>query len=520
MQVKRFVAANMRLALNMVREELGADAVILSNKRVPEGVELLTALEQIEPQEITAASHDNPFQQHDYSPEPAAGAGPSKPSKLELEWELMQSQARQRAEALAAELAKQNNEQKETLLQQGGQQGELQQVAPQQVESQQERLAPDVVKINTEGAAPAASAQINDTDLNTKANTADSSVEPNNVASSHAGKAENTGESTDSSRDEELAQMRFELQSMRDLLEQQLSVMAWGQLNQCDPQKASLWRRLKRMGMAPAVAENLLDEFGQIGTDSNAERGEPSKNGWQDLMAGLGQQLPTINDELVDKGGVFAFVGPTGAGKSTTIGKLATRYVLQHGADNIALVTTDTMRIAAHEQLRTFGRILNIPVKVVDKHNSLERVLYSLRHKSLVLVDTAGLNRQDPRLQQQLMLLNELGNRISSVLVIPTTSQVAVIKAAYHTYKTDNLQCCVLTKLDETASLGEAISLVVEKQLPVAYSTDGQAIPDDICVADSVSLIRSAIELAKPVSIDDDVMADTVFDARSSLVKA
>jgi len=150
-------------------------------------------------------------------------------------------------------------------------------------------------------------------------------------------------------------------------------------------------------------------------------------------MTDLTARLPVVGSDMVGSGGVFAFVGPTGAGKTTTIGKLATRYVLENGAENVALVTTDTVRIAAHEQLRTFGRILKVPVCIVDKNNSLDRVLHSLRHKSLVLIDTAGLNRQDPKLQSQLSSLNELGDRVQSILVIPTTSQPDVVRSAYHT---------------------------------------------------------------------------------------
>jgi flagellar biosynthesis protein FlhF len=217
---------------------------------------------------------------------------------------------------------------------------------------------------------------------------------------------------------------------------------------------------------------------------------------------------------------VFAFVGPTGAGKTTTIGKLAARYVLENGADDVALVTTDTLRIAAHEQLRTFGRILNVPVKVVDKHNSLERVLHSLRHKSLVLVDTAGLNRQDYRVVRQLQNLNELSNRLRTVLVVPATSQAEVIKSAFYNYKTDNLCACVLTKFDEAACVGPVLSLAVEQSLPVAYSTDGQGVPDDIAKAEAVALVRYAIDLAKQVATDDGVMADELAQFSRQQVSA
>ena len=482
MQVKRFVAANMRLALNMVREEIGPDAVILSNKRVAGGVELLTAIDGPEPDiaEHAAAqtASSNPFVSND-----TASLRPvPTPSKLELEIEQMQLEAKQRAQALAASLARQNRQELDARA------ADLATASQSTVAVDQPASFEDALELTT---------QHQPLEID----------KPQAVLPAAAVLPTAISAATATANEGELSQMRFELQSMRDLLERQLSNIAWGQFSQQQPQRASLWRRLKRMGISATVADTLLAKLNPV---------DEERNSWGHLMKGLATQLPVVNKDLIATGGVFAFVGPTGAGKTTTIGKLATRYVLEHGAEGVALVTTDTARIAAHEQLRTFGRILNVPVQVVDKNTSLERVLFSLRHKSLVLVDTAGLNKQDERLQQQVNSLNELGSRAQTVLVIPTTSQEAVIKAAYHTYKTDNLSSCVFTKLDETASLGESLSLVVEKQLPLAYTTNGQGIPDDIKSADNEELVGLAIELAKVVQVDDDSMADEI----SSLSRA
>ena len=468
MQVKRFVAASMRLALQMVREEVGPDAIILSNKRVPEGVEILTAIEQ--PVSEASPVSTNPFLSADSPLQADTNVAVAPPSKLEIELEQMQQEARQRAKLMAATLAKQNSQ-------------------------RQEALHSEMVSLvagSTDIEAQTVAEESNQPAVVEPAPTQAAAVEP--AAQSLQSEA----------KDGELSVMRAELQSMRDLLEQQLSTLAWGQFSQQKPEQASLWRRLKRMGVTAAVSDRLLNKT----LPSSLDGSEEIQDHWQLLMKQLSQQLKVVGEDLTADGGVFAFVGPTGAGKTTTIGKLATRYVLENGADSVALITTDTARIAAHEQLRTFGRILNVPVKVVDKNNSLERVLYSLRHRSLILIDTAGLNRQDPRLKQQLTALNELANRVKTVLVIPTTSQVEVIKAAYHSYKTDNLSCCVFTKLDEATSLGGAISLSLEQDLPIAYSTDGQDIPDDIAFANSRELIRVAIELAKHNKIDDDAMID------------
>ncbi|MEH6556584.1 MAG: flagellar biosynthesis protein FlhF [Oceanicoccus sp.] len=497
MQVKRFVAANMRLALKMVREEMGPDAVILSNKRVGDGVELLIALESLpqfadderggeHPAPVPVATNraDNPFRLN--SDDDRATETKGTASNLEVEVERMQRDAKQRARSLAAVLSDKSRRQLEEVM-------DADKLSPDSIEA---GLPDDVVHFKS----------------TRDSLTGKAVLPPEEAAEKSAAAVEQPSETTapelphaviSKDNEDELSQMRFELQSMRDLLERQFSAMAWGQFSQCKPQQASLWKRLKRMGIGAAIASDLLkrDDI------DNVASGRESTDIWQSIMADLSKRLPVVGSDIVGLGGVFAFVGPTGAGKTTTIGKLATRYVLEHGAENVALVTTDTMRIAAHEQLRTFGRILKVPVCIVDKNNSLERVLHSLRHKSLVLIDTAGLNRQDSRLKNQLSALNDLGDRVQSILVIPTTSQSDVVRTAYHTYKTDNMTRCVLTKLDETMSLGGALTVMIDKSLPVAYSTNGQAIPGDISVAQPGQLVRDAIDLARHSRTDDESMA-------------
>jgi flagellar biosynthesis protein FlhF len=486
MQVKRFVAANMRSALKMVREEMGPDAVILSNKRVAEGVELLISLdgELHEAPESTPASHsDNPFQQAISDSELAAN--PIAAARAAAVSDLKQQQARQQAEKLAALLARKNQ----------------QQLADAVTAVAAEKPSTQPAELNDDVAAFSQSIEIQ---LQQAAAITEAAAVAQAGGELPAQSSQQQSAPVSAADQQQLSDMRDELQSMRDLLEQQFKSMAWTSFSQQNPKQASFWKRLKRMGMGASVVEPLLANR-QLDRPDSKQTGIDS---WQQIMQQLAAQLPVVQHDLIDKGGVFAFVGPTGAGKTTTIGKLAARYVLSHGADDIALVTTDTMRIAAHEQLRTFGRILNIPVKIVDKNNSLERVLYSLRHKALVLIDTAGLNRQDPRLGRQIDSLNEAGARLRTLLVVPTTSQVAVIKSAFYSYKTDNLSGCVLTKLDESSSLGEVMTLAIDKSLPIAYTTDGQGIPDDIAVADSTELLQSAIKLARNTGTDEQTMAD------------
>ena len=138
-----------------------------------------------------------------------------------------------------------------------------------------------------------------------------------------------------------------------------------------------------------------------------------------------------------------------------------------------------------------------MPVRVVDATNSLDDVLHSLRNKRLVLIDTAGLNAQEPHSEAQLEMLEGVSLRLKKLLVVSCSSQRRVVEQAYNAYKRLGLNGCVLSKMDESGSLGEAISLIVEKGLPVTYVTDGQRIPDDIDVAKKSELVSRAVITAQ-----------------------
>lgn len=515
MQVKRFVADNMRLALNMVREDIGSEAVILSNKRVAEGVEILVALdpeghltnspakkESQAASQLSAvvdnslrAASSNPFESHDQIVDhnrEHVTARTTEPSKLERELEIMQKDTKNRARMLAASLNEKYSNSDTN-----------KKAYTEAPASENDRFKQALAQSIEKSVEPLRSPGVNIDSLKNDIVSVSDDVK-NHVQYQHQDSITHTGfdgleEEAQLNADSELAQMRSELQVMRDMMEQQLSTVAWGQYTQKNPEKASFWRRLKRIGISASLCKQIL---------SRSCSKKDSRAIWQEMMNELSQSIPVFGNDLVAAGGIFTFVGPTGAGKTTTIGKLAAQYVLKNGNSNIALVSTDTAKIAAYEQLRTFGRILNIPVKIVDKNNSLEKVLHNLRDKSLVLVDTSGFNRRDPRLSSQLNSISKLERRVSSILVLPSTSQCQVLKAAYHTYKTDNLKGCVITKLDESMSLGEVISLCAENSLPIAYSTDGQGVPDDIAVANGRKLVAKAINLAQNVDVDDEIMID------------
>ena len=425
MQVKRFFAADMRQAMKLVRDELGADASIIANRRVAGGVELTAALDY----QVPAA--------------PARQANPA------LEAELRKTQSR---------IASAHAELSTRVEADNGQNGQL--------------FAP-AAAVAAKPLAPRPAL-------------------PRNAAAASAGTEQSA-----------LDAMRFELHGLRELIEVQLGSIAWGQLQTRKPQQANLWRRLQRMGLSADLSRALLERVAKVT--------EP-RQAWRMLLAHLAHAIRTPQVEPLEEGGVIALVGPAGMGKTTTLAKLAARYVLKYGAQNIALVSMDSYRIGAQEQLKTLGRILNVSVTQVDPGQSLTQALAPLMRKRVVLVDTAGLPGSAPELRMQLEALASRGVKAKNYLVLAATSQSQVLKAAYHSYKRCGLSGCILTKLDEATSLGEVLGLAISQRLPVAYLTDGPRIPDDLQVPRSHQLVSRAVGLQATQDPSEDTMAEMFAD--------
>ncbi|AUZ47432.1 flagellar biosynthesis protein FlhF [Pseudomonas orientalis] len=428
MQVKRFFAADMRQAMKLVRDELGADAAIIGNRRIAGGVELTAAL--------------------DYTPQALAPRVPN----MELEDELRKTASR--IVSAQAELSMRGDSDATT---------NRQLFAGLPLTAAEPLVEPTFV----EPPRPAAPAPVAAVDQRV------------------------------------FDSMRFELNGLRELLEVQLGSLAWTQLQGSKPQQANLWRRLQRIGLSGPLSRDLLALTAEV---------EEPRQAWRMLLAHLARMIATPEIEPLEEGGVIAMVGPAGMGKTTTLAKLAARYVLKYGAQNIALVSMDSYRIGAQEQLKTLGRILNVPVTHVDPGQSLANALDPLLRKRVVLIDTAGLQASDPALRMQLESLAGRGIKSKNYLVLATTSQKQVLTAAYHSYKRCGLAGCILTKLDETASLGEVLSLAISHELPVAYLTDGPRIPDDLHLPRRHQLVSRAVSVQMQDEPSEEAMADMFAD--------
>ena len=427
MQVKRFFAADMRQAMKLVRDELGADAAIIGNRRVAGGVELTAALDYQMPVE------------------------PVRQPNAALEAELRKTQAKiANAEAdLASRLIADERKDRQLFANESV-------VAPE--------LPASLVKPQRP-VAPPTPAAVSAAPVDQRA----------------------------------LDAMRSELHGLRELIEVQLGSIAWGQMQNKRPQQANLWRRLQRMGLPAELSRTLLE---RVGKESDP------RQAWRMLLAHLAHTIKTPKEEPLEEGGVIALVGPAGMGKTTTLAKLAARYVLKYGPQSIALVSMDSFRIGAQEQLKTLGRILDVSVTQIDPGQSLVQALAPLARKRVVLTDTAGLPANDPALRMQLESLAGRGVKAKNYLVLAATSQSQVLKAAYHSYKRCGLSGCIISKLDEATSLGEVLGLAISQHLPVAYLTDGPKIPDDLQVPRSHQLVSRAVSLQAPEDPSEEAMAD------------
>jgi flagellar biosynthesis protein FlhF len=408
MKVKRFFAPDMRQAIQKVREDQGPDAVILSNRRVDGGIEIIAALD-----------YDEALFESQLATASAAGAD------------------------VAASAA-------------------------------------DPVEKPAESASPVAPRQ------------------PRAAAPT-----------LDWAQDPAIVSMREEIKQLRGLLENQLAHLAWHERERREPVHTGVMRRLSGMELDTTLVEKLSAPTIHARDDRHA---------WQLALTELSATLPIADNDFLDQGGVVALVGSTGVGKTTSVAKLAARYVLRHGRRHVALVTTDSYRIGAHEQLMTYGRLLGIPVQVASDNKELRSTLNSLADKRLVLIDTAGMSQRDVRLSEQFATLADSGLPIHTLLVLSATLHPSVLDETIRAFSGVALEGAILTKLDEAASLGGVLSTVIKQHLPLMFVANGQRVPEDLHPARAQSLVQQAAELASSRELPgDSVMAERFGEFRTNV---
>lgn len=285
---------------------------------------------------------------------------------------------------------------------------------------------------------------------------------------------------------QEIAHMAEELAAVKKLLENQLSGLAWNQAETQDPNKVQLIKRLVKLGIGWDLSQTLVNQV-------NAN----SDQAWPELLRIIESMIPSDPRDIVDSGGIVALLGPTGVGKTTTIAKIASRFVMRNSASQIALITTDCYKIGAQAQLKTFADLLGIPVHVASAEGELYSLLGSLAGKKLILIDTAGISQKDIMLSQQLTKQQAGLNSIRNYLVISAATQLSVMKDIVGSFRQVGLTGCILTKVDEALQLGNIITVLIEEKLSLSYLSDGQRVPEDLEPVRLRDLVDKAVVLGQ-----------------------
>jgi flagellar biosynthesis protein FlhF len=451
MNIRRFVAPDMREALAAIRAELGADAVMLSTRKLSTGVEVIAAI--------------------DYDDS------------------LLQAQQGRAAPSLAERMARDKNDD----------------VAESGADDldEYERTAVAVRSAALQRAVlQAAASQGAARDAASRPGAASAAAAPRDKVANAAGRPTVSVAATSPAAEPANAAVADEIKDLRRLLETQLASLAWNDLNRDAPVRARLLREMAKFGVDANLAAKLAAE---IPPDLGAVEA------LRVLVRRFGDALPLAQTDITDRGGVFAFVGPTGVGKTTTIAKIAARFVLRHGVDALGLVSTDTYRIGARQQLSNFARILRAPLHVAETSEELRRILDGFQQKKLVLIDTAGMSQRDVRLANQFATLRVEGHRIEPVLVLSAGADRGCLAEALRVFQSANPESLVITKLDEAAALGGVLSLSIHAGLPIAYLSDGQRVPEDLHLAAPKRfwLMHNAVKLTQsaPLPLDENELA-------------
>lgn len=431
--IKKFHAQNTRDALRQVRDSLGANAIILSNRQVAGGIEII-AVADMDMAALTAQA------------EPALWAAARDPRPAARPPEAA-APARQPPAARAAAI-------------------------PDEAKPQLASLAEYL-------------AQKEEASL----------IRPSPARAAHAtGNVSAGATDTPSGPPAAVQELAREVRLLRGLVEGQLAGFAWNDLTRRDPLRAEAMKRLLAAGFSPAFARQMLDRLPR----EEADLAHAMK--WFKSTIAHNLKIAAGADDIVERGGVYALVGPTGVGKTTTVAKLAARAVLRHGAAKVALVTTDTYRIGAQDQLRIYGRILGTPVFAVRDENDLELTLSDLSNRHLVLIDTVGMSQRDKRVAEQVAMLCGEERDVKRLLLLGAPSQGVTLEEVARAYSGPGLIGCILTKIDEALTYGPVLDVAIRHELPVHYVTNGQRVPEDLHLANATYLADRAFRINQPDS--------------------
>lgn len=299
---------------------------------------------------------------------------------------------------------------------------------------------------------------------------------------------------------ESQAEVMRELQSIRQFIAGQLETVRWFDTARRRPAQLRLLKLLLGRGFSPVLARSLCDLLPVDFSDVQADR-------WlaQTLERTLAGFAPAAGASLFDGGGVFALTGPTGVGKTTTIAKIAAQYALKHGAAKVALITADVYRIGAQDQLRSFGRLLGVPVHVAHDRAALADLLGLFAERKLVLIDTAGVGQRDPKVAELLAALDLAP--IQRLVVLNAAMQAASLQDVVGAYRAADATAVILSKVDEAVQLGAVLDVLLRNRLALRGVCDGQRVPEDFQLPDLAALVATALQASASEAPDGEFAA-------------
>lgn len=306
--------------------------------------------------------------------------------------------------------------------------------------------------------------------------------------------------------EDKVSQMMARMDAMHGMLEEQMTELSWTSMPQRQPHKSHAMKELLRSGFSAHMARYLISKM-----PSNINNDEAMA--W--LHNILVSNITTLSSEdaLLDKGGIFALVGPTGVGKTTTLAKMAARCVMRNGTEKLGLITTDGYRIGAPEQLRIYGKILGVMVHSVKDEADLRIALSELKNKQTILIDTAGVGQRDDVVAEQIALLTGTGSKVQRLLCLNATSTCETLSEVVRAYTGPGLAGAVMTKLDEAATTGNVLDVVLRHKLCLYYVATGQRVPEDIHLANKSLLIHQALNnkrIPNSFTLQDDELSSAV----------
>jgi flagellar biosynthesis protein FlhF len=297
--------------------------------------------------------------------------------------------------------------------------------------------------------------------------------QPGLRSSSAAGATSNAAASTE---------VMGELREVRQLIEERFGMLAFMERLQRDPRQVALLQKLFDAGLSPGLVRKMVQALPADASDELA---------WATGVLERNLLTSEPHEALEDHSGVIALIGPTGVGKTTTTAKIAAAFATQHGAAHLGLITLDAYRVAAHEQLRTYGRILGVPVHTAHDRASLEDLLELLSSKKLVLIDTAGVAQRDARTRETLEMLSHPA--IQKVLVLNAAAQGETVDDVMLAYGVANCRGVILSKLDEAVKLAPALDALIRHRARVLGVANGQRVPEDWHRLSAQALVQRAM---------------------------